>query len=162
MPRSFNPPLTYEEIDRVYQFTTRVLNQLGLPQWRMQIRDSPCHRNCYATIEPQDDKYVGELSLSASWMAIDLEAERIQTLVHECLHLTHAELTRQVSDRAIEFIPVRLFHEFDTEWRHAIELWVDHMTQFTLWAMKIEIAEWAAEIWGEDWKEQGSSRAPRG
>lgn len=146
--REFDPPLSYLEISRVYAFTTHVLDEiLGMPSWRLQVLSAPCPINAYATIKPTENKMVGELALSAGWEGLDLEDERIPTLIHECLHLTHYELTHQVSDRAYRFVPSAVYPEFHEQWERAIEMWVDHMTQVILGGFAERIERWREEIW---------------
>ena len=79
--RVFDPPLAYAEIDRVYSFTTHVLRALGMPQWRLQVMTKPCRHTSYADITPGEMKHVGELRLAPAWMTMDVEAERIPTLI---------------------------------------------------------------------------------
>ena len=156
MARQFDPPLTYAEINRVYEFTTHVLTALGMPQWRMQISDRPCAAKAYATIEPMDLVAVGQLALAANWEALDVEATRIPTLIHECLHLTHRDLTMFWADDCPQWMGYRAQQMLDSQWERGIERWVDHMTQVLLGHLPWE--DWAEEVWGPDWKTIGSTR----
>lgn len=153
--REFDPPISYGEIGHIHDFTRNVLSDLGLPQWRMQFIPTPCGRSAYATVEPAEDKHVAELKICADWLTRSLAEERIPTLIHECLHLTHAELTRNVSDEAIKYIPMKIYSEYHDRWITSIELWTDQMTQVILAAWGDRIAEWAEEIWGTDWRTIG-------
>lgn len=147
--RKFDPPLVYEEIGRVYDFTTWFLEKLGMPQWRMQVQTSPAPKDCYADITPTEGKHVGELRLAPGWMDLSTEEEKVETLVHECLHLTHHELTRLKGDVLPRYIGWKAIAEVDAEWNRAIEMWTDHMTQFVLGTMKEEIAAKRIELWGD-------------
>lgn len=161
MPRKqiFDPPLPYAEIDRVYQFMAWIMAELGISHWRIQVTEAPAPRDAYAQIEPIDGKYLGELSLGPDWMARDLEEERIQTLIHEALHLTHADLTHHVTDRFYAYVGHQTYSQLEPEWKRSIELWVDHMTQVIRRLLKPAIEAKAAEIWGDDWREQGDTTA---
>ena len=157
MPRArhFDPPLTYREISRVYAFTTKVLDEiLGMPAWRIQIQSAPCPSNSYATIKPVENKMIGEMALSANWEDLDLEDEKVPTLLHEMLHLTHFELTYQISERAYRFVPSAAYSEFHDSWNRAIELWTDHMTQIILGQAADLLEQWRKEIWDGEAEEQ--------
>ena len=163
--RVFDPPLAYAEIDRVYSFMTHVLRALGMPQWRLQVMTKPCRRTSYADITPGEMKHVGELRLAPAWMTMDVEAERIPTLVHECLHLTHAELTHLWSDEMCgKYLGTRGVIELGPLWERAIEMWVDQQTQVMLALLPWE--DWAEEVWGpeaaaqglESWRDLGSTQ----
>lgn len=153
--RVFDPPMITDEISSIYSFTTNVLRDLGLPQWRMHFISSPCHRDAYATVEVASEKHTADLKVCADWMEENLESVRIPTLVHECLHLTHASLTNSVSDEMIQYVPMKIYSELHDRWQRSIELWTDHMSQVILSAWEERIAEWAEEAWGSDWRTIG-------
>ncbi|GAA1436354.1 hypothetical protein GCM10009616_35900 [Microlunatus lacustris] len=156
MPRQFDPPLEYAEINRVYDFTTRLLDRLSMGQWRLQVMASPATKGCYASIGPVESKHVGELRLGAEWMAWDLETERIPTLVHEVLHLTHRDLTDWVTDDLHGSVGYKTYGDLHKRWERGIERWVDHMTQVLLGLLSDDVSAWAEELWGKDWRDQGS------
>ena len=154
---SFDPPLPYSEISRVYDFTTWLLEKMGMPQWRIQVTEAPAPRNAYACIAPAEGKHVGELSLGPAWMSYDLEAERIPTLIHEIVHLTHRGLTDIITDDMHRWVGSFAYGEMHRVWTREIELWVDHMSQVLLGLLRPDWEIKAAEIWGDDWREHGST-----
>lgn len=155
MTRQFDPPLTYKEVGRVYDFTNKLLARLGMAQWRMQILTEPAPKGAGADIKPMAEKYVGELRLGRRWMHYSVEDERIPTLVHEVLHLVHRELTDWWTEDAYQLIGKNLYRELDPRYIVVVERWVDHMTQVLLGLLRPEIEQWAAEIWGRKWREIG-------
>lgn len=158
--RAWDPPLEYAEIDRVYRFTTKLLERLGMSEWRVRLLTVPASKGAYADIRPLKNTHVGELRLCSSWMAENVEAVRIETLIHEMVHLTHYRLTGLIAEDLHEWVGYRVYRDFHPKWEESIEMWTDHMTQVLLGLMKEEIEEWAAEIWGLDWRDLPKSVDP--
>jgi hypothetical protein len=154
-PNVFDPPMPMHEVSRIYDLTTWLLERLGMPMWRIQFLERPCDRDSYATIKPVDGKHIGELAVHPEWMTLDLDENRVVTLVHEMLHLTHRILTDVVNEDIRPNVGAIPWFTIEARWNRAIELWTDHMTQVLLGLLKPELEAKVAEIWGDGRENDG-------
>jgi hypothetical protein len=146
--RHFDPPLTTDEVTKVYEITTWVLNRLGLPTWRMQIQTTPGGPKVYAAIRPMEDKHVGELSLGTHWMRYSRE-EKTETVVHECVHLIHHRLSA-LRDDAYRYMGSDSLMRFQDLFSNGIEMMTDHITQLLLGLLGEELGAMAKRLWPDE------------
>lgn len=118
-----------DEARRVLVFCQQVVATLHLTRHELILSAEPTEDDVVASIEPTDARFAAELRLCADWMARTVEV-KISTLVHEVLHLTHAELVHDTS--AVLLHASTVSQELYGSWRAVLnahcERWVDRMT----------------------------------
>jgi hypothetical protein len=118
-----------DEARRVLVFCQQVVATLHLTRHELILSAEPTEDDVVASIEPTDARFAAELRLSADWSTLTDEV-KVATLVHEVLHLTHAELVHDTSTILLHASTVS--QELYGSWRAVLnahcERWVDRMT----------------------------------
>lgn len=135
--------VTDEEAKRVCLFAVNMGEALGLPRYQYSVMVEPCDDRALASIHMVRDRHIAELSLSKEWME-RTEEERMNSIVHEVLHLIHRDVDYMVE----RFESLTHAHEFEGVWsmyRRETELMVDYLATFMSDFTTIQ-AGWASSI----------------
>jgi hypothetical protein len=131
------------EARSVLVFCRDVLATLQMPPHHLVLGDDPPDDDAHASITSTDGRYAAHLRLSAEWETYT-EQLKMATLVHEMLHLTHAEIVEHLEGILLRSpaISQELYGSLRAVLNADVERWVDRMTNV--------ICDLAALEWPED------------
>jgi hypothetical protein len=131
------------EIRRILTFCRDVLATLQMPPHFIVFGDDPSDDDAHASINATDGRYAAHLRVSDEWETYT-EQLKIHTLVHEMLHLTHAEIIEHLEGILLRSPAVsqELYGSLRAVLKADIERWVDRMTNV--------VCDLADLVWPED------------
>lgn len=98
---------TPAELDAAKTYLDWCATQLGLPHWTLYIGpDGPCPDDAYADCDVNPTRYMAKIRLWRGWTTLDRWAQA-NALLHECIHVTHHQLTEVVYDHLPKGTPTK-------------------------------------------------------
>ncbi|WHT21010.1 hypothetical protein N8J89_08065 [Crossiella sp. CA-258035] len=121
--------ISSKEQDRILAFCVEVLQRLGMPSYELVLSDEPSDEGTDASIASVPGRYAATLRVCKRWDSLP-KSEKVNTLVHEMLHLTHADLVQDA------MLPLEFSPSVSSDLRQAVrgildmgtERWVDRMS----------------------------------
>lgn len=89
------------------QYMSYVASEVGLRDWTIALKDSPCDEQYAGTCSPIYGRKWAGIALSKDWMHVD-EYDLRHTIVHEMLHCHTDAITQPLDD--IEDVIGKLLH----------------------------------------------------
>lgn len=120
--------VTKREAQAVCDFAIEVMTALHMPGWQILVMEEPADEDDVASISPVEGKYTAQLWLASDWMK-RTEHDRLETVVHEVLHLLHFRINH-VLDDAADFMRDHEHEALYARFRRETELMVDHLAKF--------------------------------
>jgi len=88
--------VTEPELRAAQEYINWCRTQLGLPHWIIYVGDNgPCPDDAYADCEVNPTRYMAKVRLCRRWLDIGATAQA-NALLHECLHVSHHQLTEVI------------------------------------------------------------------
>lgn len=91
-PHDFLP---MHEVNRITQFLKDIGESLKLGGWDIHLAPEATDNDCIAHIVAEEQRHIASVYVCADWMQRSDEI-RVNTLIHEVLHITHHDLTAVV------------------------------------------------------------------
>lgn len=84
------------ELEAAQEYVNWCRTQLGLPHWIIYIGTTgPCPDDAYADCEANPTRYLAKVRIGRRWPELDVWAQA-NALLHECLHVSHHQLTEGI------------------------------------------------------------------
>ena len=139
-----NWPLPEREQRRIVRFCADITRTLLLGHYSVGLSEDPAPDDALASIEVTDGRHAATVKVTAGWMGLSDEV-KVNSLIHETLHITHERLNRVIYDTLYEshYMPDAAYRMLCEQIRRECEFMVDH------WAGAISEFTKPHERWAE-------------